>query len=129
MNCYSTIESIKSNGTYCSAVGYSKIGNIRNVYGNTVCNASKAGVVVANDKKAGTVWKVTTGSLLTLEQMKDGPVAVASTGETAVSFAEALSKGAEEFAAMSKDILPTKPDVALRHWEMSASYPVFKLSL
>lgn len=126
VNCYSTIESIKSNGTYCSAVGYSKIGNIRNVYGNTVCNASKAGVVVANDKKAGTVWKVTTGSLLTLEQMKEGPVAVASTGETAANFAEALSKGAEEFTSMSTNVLPTKPEVTLRLWEISASYPVFK---
>lgn len=126
VNCYSTIESIKSNGTYCSAVGYSKIGNIRNVYGNTVCNASKGGVVVANDKKAGTVWKVTTGSLLTLEQMKDGPVTVASTGETAANFAEALSKGAEEFTSMSTDVLPTKPEVTLRLWEISASYPVFK---
>ncbi len=126
VNCYSTIDSIKSNGTYCSAVGYSKIGNVRNVYGNTVCNASKAGVVVANDKKAGTVWKVTTGSLLTLEQMKEGPVTVASTGETAANFAEALSKGAEEFTSMSTDVLPTKPDVTLRLWEISESYPVFK---
>ncbi len=126
VNCYSTIECIKSNGTYCSAVGYSKIGNIRNVYGNTACNASKAGVVVANDKKAGTVWKVTTGSLLTLEQMKDGQVTVASTGESAANFAEALTRGAEEFTSMSADLLPAKPDVTLRLWELSASYPVFK---
>lgn len=83
-------------------------------------------MVVANDKKAGTVWKVTTGSLLTLEQMKEGPVAVASTGETAANFAEALSKGAEEFTSMSTNVLPTKPEVTLRLWEISASYPVFK---
>lgn len=124
VNCYSTIESIKGGGTFCSAVGYSKKGNVRNVYGNTVCNYSKANVVVANDKKAGTVWKVTTGSLLTPEQMKEGEVTVASTGEVASDFAEALSKGAEEFSAMSLSV--EKPAVTLRMWQKSASYPVLK---
>ena len=105
-------------------MGYSKIGNVRNVYGNTVCNNTKTDVVVANDKKAGTVWKATTGSLLTLEQMKEGEVTVASTGEVASDFAEALNKGAEEFSAMSLTV--EKPDVTLRMWQKSASYPVLK---
>ncbi len=126
INSYSTLAQIDANGTYCSAVGYSKIGNLQNIYGNADCTTSKAGALVANDKAAGSVWKTTTGALLTLDEMKSGAVTVGSSGEACSDFAAALNAGAAIFDATTTETLATKPAVALRRWKMSAAYPAFE---
>lgn len=126
INSYSTCAEIDANGTYCSAVGYSKIGNLQNIYGNAGCTTSKEGALVANDKKAGSVWKTTTGSLLTLEQMKSGPVTVGSSGEECADFAAALNAGGAIFDATTTETLATKPAVTLRKWTMTAEGPAFE---
>lgn len=126
VNSYSTLASIDAGGTYCSAVAYSKIGNLQNIYGNADCTTSKAGALVANDKKAGTVWKTTTGALLTLDQMKSGAVTVASSGESCADFAAALNAGAAIFDATTTETLASKPAVTLRRWKMAGYGPAFE---
>ncbi len=126
INSYSTLAEIDAPGTFCSAVAYSKKGNLQNIYGNADCTTSKSGALVANDKKAGTVWAQTTGSLLTLEQMKSGAVTVGSSGEECADFAAALNAGAAIFDAITTETLADKPDVTLRKWTMTADGPAFE---
>ena len=83
INCYSTVEKITANSSYASVVGYSKKGNLQNIYGNSACpSKSAANSAVGSDKAAGTVWKKTTFALLSLDEMKSGAVTVPSSGES-----------------------------------------------
>ena len=40
INCYSTVEKITANSYSASVVGYSKKGNLQNIYGNSACPVS-----------------------------------------------------------------------------------------
>ncbi len=127
INSYSTLATITAGGTYCSAVAYSKVGNLQNIYGNADCTTSKAGAICANDKGDGTsILKTTTGLLLTLDAMKTGSVTVPSSGAVCADFTAALNAGVAVFNAISTDDLPTKPAVTLRDWKTSATYPVLE---
>lgn len=67
------MEKITANSSYASVVGYSKKGNLQNIYGNSACpSKSAANSAVGSDKAAGTVWKKTTFALLSLDEMKSG---------------------------------------------------------
>ena len=73
INCYSTVEKITANSSYASVVGYSKKGNLQNIYGNSACpSKSAANSAVGSDKAAGTVWKKTTFALLSLDERHPG---------------------------------------------------------
>ena len=125
INCYSTVEKITANSSYASVVGYSKKGNLQNIYGNSACpSKSAANSAVGSDKAAGTVWKKTTFALLSLDEMKSG--AVPSSGESCANFAAALNAGAALFNDTPAETLPGKPDVVLRKWTASESYPVLE---
>lgn len=53
INCYSTVEKITANSSYASVVGYSKKGNLQNIYGNSACpSKSAANSAVGSDKAA-----------------------------------------------------------------------------
>ena len=131
-NVYGITADITAGGTYGGCIGYSKIGNIRNVY--TTEEAAFAGTVehkwVANDKEASD-W-LTTGASLPLANMKSGAVTLPSSGVSYASFVEALNAGAVDWNALEsieamkgKDVKPygvlNKPDVALREWEADAT--------
>lgn len=127
INSYATTSEIKGGGTYCGAVGYSKIGNIWNVFGNADCSTTKSGASVANDKAAGTspIWSVTKGAMLTLDEMMKGAVKLPSTGVEYANFAAALSAGAVEFNTAAGE--PLKPALTAREWVAgSDGYPVLK---
>ena len=127
INCYSTVEKITANSSYASVVGYSKKGNLQNIYGNSACpSKSAANSAVGSDKAAGTVWKKTTFALLSLDEMKSGAVTVPSSGESCANFAAALNAGATLFNDTPAATLPGKPDVVLRKWTASESYPVLE---
>ena len=127
INCYSTVEKITANSSYASVVGYSKKGNLQNIYGNSACpSKSAANSAVGSDKAAGTVWKKTTFALLSLDEMKSGAVTVPSSGESCANFAAALNAGAALFNDTPAETLPGKPDVVLRKWTASESYPVLE---
>ena len=127
INCYSTVEKITANSSYASVVGYSKKGNLQNIYGNSACpSKSAANSAVGSDKAAGTVWKKATFALLSLDEMKSGAVTVPSSGESCANFAAALNAGAALFNDTPAETLPGKPDVVLRKWTASESYPVLE---
>ena len=73
-----------------------------------------------------TVWKKTTFALLSLDEMKSGAVTVPSSGESCANFAAALNAGATLFNDTPAATLPGKPDVVLRKWTASESYPVLE---
>ena len=75
---------------------------------------------------AGTVWEKTTFALLSLDEMKSGAVTVPSSEESCASFVEALNAGAAVFNDTQAATLPGKPDVVLRKWTASESYPVLE---
>ena len=121
------VEKITANSSYASVVGYSKKGNLQNIYGNSACpSKSAANSAVGSDKAAGTVWKKTTFALLSLDEMKSGAVTVPSSGESCANFAAALNAGATLFNDTPAATLPGKPDVVLRKWTASESYPVLE---
>ena len=140
VNVYGITADITGGGTYGSCIGYSKIGNIRNVYANE--DAAYAGSTkwVANDKQASD-W-TTCGAALTLANMKAGAVALPSSGEECADFVAALNAGIADWNALvkldamtgNKETTPygvlNKPDVTLREWEFDATtgYPVLKAS-
>ncbi len=99
---------------------------------HAILNAIKDGeldavpVFVGSDKAAGTVWKKTTFALLSLDEMKSGAVTVPSSGESCANFAAALNAGAALFNDTPAETLPGKPDVVLRKWTASESYPVLE---
>lgn len=124
INCYSTISSITSGDSYGSVVGYSKVGNLVNLYGNTVCPSKTEGAAVGHDKKAGTWYPQTAQTVLAPDAMKGGvSVAVPSSGEVCSDFLAALNKSAaliqEQLSAARKD------KVTVREWAYGADgYPV-----
>ena len=61
--------------------------------------------------------------------MKSGAVTVPSSGESCANFAAALNAGAALFNDTPAETLPGKPDVVLRKWTASESYPVLEKSL
>ncbi len=128
INCYATLADVSQNGSFASAVGYSKVGNIWNVYGNVACpsGTNNTNWIVGNDKEAGTVWKKSAGALLSLDVMKTGAVTVPSSQEECASFVEALNAGAELYTELTGETLPTKPETAVRRWVASESYPVLE---
>jgi endonuclease/exonuclease/phosphatase family metal-dependent hydrolase len=127
INCYSTVEEIVANSSCASVVGYSKIGNLQNIYGNSACpSKSAANAAVGSDKKAGTVWSQTTFALLSLGEMKSGAVTVPSSNESCDSFVAALNAGAAIFNDTPEATLPGKPNVVLRKWVASESCPVLE---
>lgn len=135
-NVYATTTDITGGGTYCGCIGYSKSGNIRNVY--TSEEAAFTGVStkwVANDKQASD-W-LTTGASLTLANMKSGAVALPSSGVSCESFVAALNAGIEDWktlenisAKKGSGVEPygivNKPEVVLRKWvvDPASGYPV-----
>lgn len=58
--------------------------------------------------------------------MKSGAVTVPSSGESCANFAAALNAGAALFNDTPAETLPGKPDVVLRKWTASESYPVLE---
>ncbi len=135
-NVYATTTSITGGGTYGGCIGYSKSGNIRNVYApEEAAFAGASTKWVANDKEASD-W-LTTGTSLTLANMKSGAVTVPSSGASCESFVAALNAGVEDWKALAnvaalqgKDVKPygivNKPDVTLRAWvvDVNTGYPV-----
>lgn len=55
-----------------------------------------------------------------------GAVTVPSSGESCANFAAALNAGAALFNDTPAETLPGKPDVVLRKWTASESYPVLE---
>lgn len=141
VNVYGITADITGGGTYGSCIGYSKIGNIRNVYANedAAFNGSST-KWVANDKQASD-W-TTCGAALTLANMKAGAVTLPSSGAECADFVAALNAGIADWNALvkldamtgNKETTPygvlNKPDVTLREWEFDATtgYPVLKAS-
>ena len=139
VNVYGITADITAAGTYGSCIGYSKIGNIRNVYANDAAAFAGSGTKwVANDKQASD-W-TTCGAALTLANMKAGAVTLPSSGAECADFVAALNAGIAEWNALvkldamtgNKETTPygvlNKPDVTLREWEFDATtgYPVLK---
>ena len=130
VNVYGTTTDITGGGTFGGCIGYSKSGNIRNVYTSDEAN----GKWVANDKQASD-WP-TTGASLPLANMKSGAVTLPSSGVSYDSFVAALNAGIEDWnaipsiAALTGDKtapigIVNKPDVTLREWKVGANgYPV-----
>lgn len=141
VNVYGITADITAGGTYGSCIGYSKIGNIRNVYANDAAAFAGSGTKwVANDKQASD-W-TTCGAALTLANMKAGAVTLPSSGAECADFVAALNAGITDWNALvkldamtgNKETTPygvlNKPDVTLREWEFDATtgYPVLKAS-
>ncbi|MBR4775306.1 MAG: endonuclease/exonuclease/phosphatase family protein [Bacteroidales bacterium] len=141
VNVYGITADITAAGTYGSCIGYSKIGNIRNVYANDAAAFAGSGTKwVANDKQASD-W-TTCGAALTLANMKAGAVTLPSSGAECADFVAALNAGIADWNALvkldamtgNKETTPygvlNKPDVTLREWEFDATtgYPVLKAS-
>lgn len=141
VNVYGITADITGGGTYGSCIGYSKIGNIRNVYANEDAAFNGSGTKwVANDKQASD-W-TTYGASLTIANMKSGAVALPSSGVECESFVAALNAGIADWNALAKldamtgnkETVPygvlNKPDVTLREWEADATtgLPVLKAS-
>lgn len=125
INSYSTVSNIVAASSYASVVGYSKQGNLQNIYGNVDCpSKSLANSAVGSDKAAGTIYKATTSLLLSLDNMRSGTVIVPSSKVECASFTAALNAGVEIFNATTTETLASKPTVALRQWVASESYPV-----
>lgn len=125
INCYSTLSDITAASSYASVVGYSKKGNLQNIYGNSACPSKSAtNSAVGSDKAAGTVYKATTFRLLSLDNMRSGAVVVPSSQAECADFTAALNAGVEIFNAAPAQTLPTKPELTLRRWVASESYPV-----
>ena len=136
-NVYGITTDITGGTTYGGCIGYSKSGNIRNVYTSeeAASNVAAGGTKwVANDKQASD-W-LTTGASLTLANMKSGAVTLPSSGVSYDSFVAALNAGIDDWNALEniaakkgKDVQPygivNKPDVTLRKWVVGANgYPV-----
>lgn len=138
VNVYGITADITGGGTYGSCIGYSKIGNIRNVYANDDAPYNGSTKWVANDKQASDWY--TKGAALTLANMKAGAVTLPSSGAECADFVAALNAGIADWNALAKldamtgnkDTEPygvlNKPDVTLREWEFDATtgYPVLK---
>mgnify|MGYP002625935822 FL=1 len=139
-NVYATTTDITGGGTYCGCIGYSKSGNIRNVYTSTEAAASGNSVAttpwVANDKLASD-WNPSYGASLPLSNMKSGAVALPSSGVSYESFVAALNAGVDDFNAIpTTDALKgsgtlfivNKPSVTLRKWvaDPVTGYPVIE---
>ena len=136
LNVYSTCVDITTAGsTYGGCIGYSKSGNIRNVYASDEAAFNGTGTKwVANDKQASD-WP-TTGASLPLANMKSGSVTLPSSGVSYNNFVAALNAGIEDWnaipsiAALTGDKtapigIVNKPDVTLREWKVGANgYPV-----
>ena len=121
INCYSTVEKITANSSYASVVGYSKKGNLQNIYGN-----SAVGVAVGRAKNTGSnvpsVWPTQTSRALSLGEMMSGSVSVPSNNTEYGSFVEALNAGVDIFNSAT---FSQKPEgVVLRRWKSSGTYPV-----
>jgi hypothetical protein len=63
---------------------------------------------------------------MTLDQMKAGSVSVPSSQAVCSDFAEALNAGVKIFEETPASVLPTKPNVVLKEWTKSGTYPIFK---
>lgn len=129
VNVYGTTTDITGGGSFGGCIGYSKSGNIRNVY----TSDEAGGKWVANDKQASD-W-LTTGASLSLANMKSGAVVLPSSGVSYDSFVAALNAGVADWNAIpSVDALQgqdkpigivNKPNVVLREWVVGAGgYPV-----
>lgn len=133
-----TTEFTTPGTTYGGCIGYSKSGNIRNVYTSEEAAFNGTSTKwVANDKQASD-W-VTTGAALSLANMKSGAVTLPSSGVSYNSFVEALNAGIADWNALpsvaakqGKDApagIVNKPDVTLRAWVVGENgYPVVSAS-
>ena len=92
INCYSTVEKITANSSYASVVGYSKKGNLQNIYGN-----SAVGVAVGRAKNTGSnvpsVWPTQPSRALSLGEMMSGSVSVPSNGFAVVVLNRTIERG------------------------------------
>lgn len=139
VNVYSTCTDLSSTladgSSYGGCIGYSKSGNIRNVYAAAESAWKGSGTQwVANDKEASD-W-ATAGAALTLANMKSGAVTLPSSGAEYASFVDALNAGVADWNAIpsvgalqGKEApigIVNKPDVTLRKWVVDAAtgYPV-----
>ena len=88
----------------------------------------KRGVILQNRKLKipSEVVYILAVALLSLDEMKSGAVTVPSSGESCANFAAALNAGATLFNDTPAATLPGKPDVVLRKWTASESYPVLE---
>ena len=141
VNVYGITADITGGGSYGSCIGYSKKGNIRNVYANedAACALASSGSKWVASDKQDSDW-YTKGAALTLANMKAGAVTLPSSGVEYESFVAALNAGIADWTALAKltamtgnkDTEPygvlNKPDVTLREWEFDATtgYPVLK---
>ena len=135
-NVYATTTDITGGGTYGGCIGYSKSGNARNVYTSEEAAFNGGSTKwVANDKQASD-WK-TSGTSITLANMKSGAVSLPSSGVSYDSFVAALNAGIEDWNALENITakkgagvepygIVNKPDVVLRKWvvDPATGYPV-----
>lgn len=139
-NVYATTTDITGNGTYGGCIGYSKSGNIRNVYTSTEAPTNGNSVAttpwVANDKLASD-WNPSYGAAISLANMKSGAVSLPSSGASCESFVAALNAGVEDFNAIPSAsalqgagtlYIVNKPNVTLRKWvaDPVTGYPVLE---
>ena len=135
-NVYGTTIDITGGGTYGGCIGYSKSGNVRNVYTSEEAAFNGGSTKwVANDKQASD-WK-TSGASITLANMKSGAVSLPSSGASYDSFVAALNAGIEDWNALENIAakkgagvepygIVNKPNVVLRKWvvDPATGYPV-----
>lgn len=139
-NVYATTTDITGNGTYGGCIGYSKSGNIRNVYTSTEAPTNGNSVAttpwVANDKLASD-WNPSYGAAISLANMKSGAVSLPSSGASCESFVAALNAGVEDYNAIPSAsalqgagtlYIVNKPNVTLRKWvaDPVTGYPVLE---
>ncbi len=128
INCYSTchkMSSIVKHPAGIGGIGYCYRHNVQNVYSvkaDKPLNGSPK-PVIGKIGEVGTTWGSYDWVLeLSADNMRDGKVAVPSTGEECANFVEALNKGISIFNNW-EDI--SKPEgLLLRAWVPSSTYPV-----
>ncbi len=122
LKSYEANGTITAGGTYGGAFGYGKKINIQNIYGNAAITAGVIGGKKNTGSNTPADWPEPTSGALELGNMTSGSVTVPSNQQECGSFVEALNAGITIYNG--ETLATTKPDVTLRQWKASSTYPV-----